>query len=70
MKVSDLEKMTGYLFNVGVEQFANDVYKCNPGGDYIREKYNKMQNNFIFWISSLDSLRLNNLITAINNYNG
>lgn len=64
---NDLSKIGKYLFNVTGEDFAKDVYGKDSVDSYTREKFNKMQTNMIYWMGSLDSIRLANLAEAINN---
>ena len=67
MQVEDLRKLALYLFNVEIEDFARDVYKRNESDYYVEEKFELMHKKPMAWIGTLDNIRLQNLVNAVNN---
>ena len=64
---NDLRKLALYLHNVEILDFARDVYERDKLDYYVEEKFEMMQKKPMAWIGTLDSVRLDNLVKAVNN---
>ena len=67
MKAEDLRKLALYLFNVEIDDFARDVYERQEVDYYVEEKFEFMHKKPMAWIGTLDNIRLQNLVDAVNN---
>jgi len=60
MNKHDIEKIVRWAVDSDLEKFAEDAYGVTGtafdvanGGDYLRDKFKQMQNNFIMFIAGL-----------------
>ena len=60
MNSHDIEKIVRWAVDSDLEKFAEDAYGVTGtafdvanGGDYLRDKFKQMQNNFVMFIAGL-----------------
>ena len=73
----DIEKIIRWAVDTDLEKFAEDSYGVTgtaferaKEGEYLREKFNQMQTNFIMWIAGLSDGNRDRLKRAINQTKG
>ena len=73
----DIEKIIRWAVDTDLEKFAEDSYGVTgtaferaKEGEYLREKFNQMQSNFIMWIAGLSDGNRDRLKRAINQTKG
>ena len=67
--IKDIDNIIRWAVDTDGEKFAKDMYRQDGViDDYTREKFRKMQTNFISWVASLDSGNRDALKRAINKY--
>ena len=72
MNSYDIEKMIRWAVDNDIKTFAEDSYGITGtafdvanGGDYLRDKFQQMQTNFIMWIAGLSENNRKRLAKAI-----
>ena len=67
--IKDIDNIIRWAVDTDGEKFARDMYRQDGVIDsYTREKFIKMQTNFIGWVAELDSGNRDALKRAINKY--
>ena len=67
--IKDIDNLVRWAVDTDGLKFAKDMYRQDGViDDYTREKFRKMQTNFIGWIAELDSGNRDALKRAINKY--
>lgn len=57
----DFRKVIVYLYNVSYEEFTKDILNKEFSDGYVKEKWNKLQNNFFLFIGELDQSTLDRI---------
>ena len=72
MNKHDIEKIVRWAVDSDLEKFAEDAYGVTGtafdvanGGDYLRDKFKQMQNNFIMFIAGLSENNRDRLANKI-----
>ena len=73
MNSKDIEKIIRWAVDSDLKTFAEDAYGITgtafevvSEGDYLRDKFKQMQNNFIMWIAGLSENNRERLTDNIN----
>ena len=67
--IKDIDNLVRWAVDTDGVKFAKDMYRQDGViDDYTREKFRRMQTNFISWVAELDSGNRDALKRAINKY--
>ena len=67
--IKDINNLVRWAVDTDGLKFAKDMYRQNGIiDDYTREKFRKMQTNFIGWVAELDCGNRDALKRAVNKY--
>jgi len=75
MNSNDIEKIIRWSVDSDLKKFSEDAYgitgtafEIAKEGDYLRDKFRQMKNNFIMWISGLSENNRERLAKNISSY--